>query len=75
MTDPRPLPVDGLQVETKPEMVTNPYSGETVELPPDAVAVYDFIKGAEVFGEYVGMQKGLDWFREYFPKEYYVLLD
>lgn len=57
------------------EVVANRFSGESVTLPPDAVAVYDTIMGAEMFGDYKTMQKGLDWFRRYFPAEYMVLLD
>ena len=63
------------QVGTETETITNPYSGESVELPPEAVAVYDTIKGAEMLGRYDTMEKGLDWFRQYYPKEYMVLLD
>ena len=63
------------QVGTETETITNPYSGESVELPPEAVAVYDTIKGAEMLGRYDTVQKGLDWFRQYYPKEYMVLLD
>jgi len=63
------------QVGAETETITNPYSGESVELPPEAVAVYDTIKGAEMLGRYDTMQKGLDWFRQYYPKEYMVLLD
>lgn len=63
------------QVGTETETITNPYSGESVELPPEAVAVYDTIKGAEMLGQYDTVEKGLDWFRQYYPKEYMVLLD
>jgi hypothetical protein len=63
------------QVGTETETITNPYSGESVELPPEAVAVYDTIKGAEMLGRYDTVEKGLDWFRQYYPKEYMVLLD
>ena len=44
-------------------------------LEPDAVAVFDCIKGAEITKEYDMAQKGLAWFRKYFPKEYMILLD
>ena len=66
-----------------PEEIKNPYSGVTVKLPPDAVAVYDCIKGAEYLADpnngddpaWDKVRKGLDWFREHYPKEYMVLLD
>ena len=44
-------------------------------LPAFAVAIYDTIIGAEQTEDYDLMQKGLDWFRKYFAKEYMVLLD
>ena len=67
-----------------PEEIKNPYSGVTVKLPPDAVAVYDCIKGAELLAQgiddgghplWVKVREGLDWFRKHYPKEYMVLLD
>ena len=57
------------------ETVTNPYSGESCQLPRYAVAVYDTIKGAELLGDQGTMRKGLDWFQKNFTNEYYVLLD
>ena len=41
----------------------------------DDVAVYDCIKGAEMLEDFDIVEKGLDWFREHYPKEYMVLLD
>ena len=70
----RKLPFD-CEVLDKPEVITNKFSGESIELPPDAVAVYDCIKGAEIVKEYDMVRKGIDWFREHYPKEYMVLLD
>ena len=60
---------------TESEVVANRFTGESVTLPPDAVAVYDAIIGAEMIGQYKIVRKGLDWFRRYFPAEYMVLLD
>ena len=54
---------------------TNPYSGEKCELPDFAATIYYNIKDAEKTKHYDVMQKGLDWFRRYFAKEYMVLLD
>ena len=65
----------GLHVGTQPESVTNRFSGETVELDPVAVAMYDAIIGAESLEMYSMMQDGLSWFREYYPSEFMVLLD
>jgi hypothetical protein len=55
--------------------VPNRFTGEKASLPWFAVAVYDLIMGAERFEDYDTMQKGLDWFRQYFPKEYMTILD
>ena len=58
-----------------PEEIKNPYSGVTVKLPPDAVAVYDCIKGAEMIGNNEHLRKGLDWFIKHEPEAYKKLLD
>ncbi len=62
-------------VGSESEVITNPFSGESVELIPEAVAVYDTIMGAQMFNDYKTVRKGLDWFRKHFPEEYMVLLD
>ena len=69
------LPYKDIFVGAESELITNPFSGESVMLTPEAVAVYDTLKGCEIFGDYAGLRKGLDWFIDNFPKEYYVLLD
>lgn len=69
------LPFESLEVGTRPEIVTNPYSGESVELAPEAVAVYDYIKGCEILGNYSGMDTCIEWFIQNFPDEYMLLLD
>jgi len=71
----RKLPFDCMVLDKEPVRVANRFSGESVLLQPDAVAVYDSIMGAEMVGDYKRVQKGLDWFRRYFPEEYMVLLD
>jgi len=71
----RQLPFQVTVRRTGPVEVTNPFSGESYILEPDAVAVYDAIKGAEYTKDYDQMRKGLDWFKEYEPKAYMVLLD
>ena len=57
------------------ETITNPYSGESCQLPRYAVAVYDTIKGAELLEDGKTMHKGITWFQKYFTDQYYVLLD
>ena len=44
------LPFDCVVLDA-PETIKNPYTGEAVELHPDAVAVYDCIKGAEIIAQ------------------------
>ena len=68
------LPFDCI-VGTDFEDIQNPFSGETVKCPPDFVAVYDTIKGAEMLGRYETMEKGLNWARQYYPELYMKLLD
>jgi len=69
------LPYKDIFVGKADEFVTNPFSGEGCMLKPEAVAVYDTIKGCELFGDYKGVRKGLDWFAKHFPQEYMILLD
>ncbi len=69
------LPFDCMILDTKPVFIKNPFSGEGVMLVPEAAAVYDTIRGAEMTGDYKTVRKGLDWFRKFFPQEYMVLLD
>jgi len=71
------------EVLDHPEEITNKFSGEKVMLEPDAVAVYDTIKGAEYLADpnngddpkWETVRKGIAWFQKYYPKEYMVLLD
>jgi hypothetical protein len=69
------LPFDCEILDTEPVKITNPFSGESCMLVPEAVAVYDVIKGCEMFGDYKTMEKGLEWFAKHFPSEYMTLLD
>ena len=69
------LPFDCVILDKEPVEIQNPFSGEKVMLTPEAVAVYDTIKGAEMTGKADTLQKGLDWFAKYYPKEYMALLD
>jgi hypothetical protein len=62
-------------LDFEPVRVENPFSGESVMLSPDEVAVYDYVKGCELIGDYKGVRKGLDWFREHNCEAYMTLLD
>jgi len=64
-----------LVIFDKKEMIENRFTGEIVELEPEAVAVYDLTIGAEMCGIHSIVQKGLSWFIEYYPREYMILLD
>ena len=70
------------------ETVTNPFSGQSIDMPKFAVAVYDVTMGSNLIAEsydqkhgmgsspaWKDVRKGLDWFRRHFAKEYMVLLD
>jgi len=60
---------------TKEVTLTNRFSGESATVPAFAVAIYDTILGAEHTQNYDLMQKGLNWYRKYFAKQYMILLD
>ena len=59
----------------KDVVLANRFSGEKATVPGYAAAVYDVIKGAEATHKYDLVEKGCDWFRRNFPKQYMVLLD
>ena len=65
---------------TEGDKVTNPFSGESYELDGAELSMYDFIMGAQMFGNMSDkmiddVQKALSWFRKHNPKAYMVLLD
>ena len=60
---------------TKEITLSNRFSGESATVPAFAVAIYDTIIGAEHTQDYTLMQKGLNWYRKYFAKQYMILLD
>ena len=66
----------GIQVYDKePVMVQNRFGGDSCELTPEEVAVYDYLMGCEIVGDYDGLRKGLDWFIENNAEAYMTLLD
>ena len=85
------LPFADADYSTTPlemETVSNPFSGQSIAMPRFAVAVYDVTMGSNHIAEsydskhgtgtsplWNDVRKGLDWFRQYFAKEYMVLLD
>lgn len=80
----KPLPKwFGGQVYNEGDTVSNPYTGESIDLTAEELSMYDFIKGAEFVMSGMGantkliseMRRGLDWFRRANPEAYMVLLD
>ena len=69
------MPFDCVIMDKESKEIANPYTGEKALLTPEAIAVYDTIKGAEMIGQYDTMEKGIAWFQANYPKEYFVLLD
>ena len=82
-TNTLPKELNALDVGPDSEYVSNMFTGERCFLPPVAVAIYDFIIGAqlishtEMFDSKVRkeMQIGLNWFKKHYPREYMTLLD
>jgi hypothetical protein len=79
----KPLPkwFDGTIYE-EGDTVSNPYTGESIDLTAEELSMYDFIKGAEFVMNTIPntkliseMRKGLDWFRRANPEAYMILLD
>ena len=70
-----PFDVELPEDPTAEVTVKNRFSGQSAVIPWFAVAVYDAILGAEQFGDYDTVRKGLDWFKKYFAAQYMVLLD
>jgi hypothetical protein len=68
---------------TKGDSVTNPFSGDSIELNAEELSIYDFVIGAQYMLEIKGydekiikdMSKAIDWFRSSNSKAYMVLLD
>ena len=69
------LPYNDIFVGESDVFITNPFSGEGIMLSPEEVAVYDTLKGCELFGDYEGLRKGINWFIENNAEAYMVLLD
>ena len=71
----RPMPFDAQILDDEPQMVQNPFSGASIELDPQEIAVYDVIMGANMTRNYDLVRKGSDWFRKHNPEAYMVLID
>ena len=62
-------------LDSEPVLVENPFSGESIMLSPDEVAVYDYLKGCELIGDYKNLRKGIDWFIDNNAEAHMTLLD
>jgi len=67
--------IGNLVVLEEGEAVTNQFTGVIVDLEPEAVALYDYIKGCEMMARYKSLEKGLSAFRKRWPEAYMDLLD
>ena len=67
--------IAGLEIGENFEVVTNPYSGVSVKLSPTAVALYDYIKGCEITGNYKFFDQARYAFNTLWPEAYMNLLD
>ena len=56
-------------------VLANRFTGEQVTVTGEEASVYDLIMGAEMFGQWDIVRKGLDWFRQKNAEAYMVLLD
>lgn len=74
---------EDLLIREDAELIENPYTQEKCLLVPEAVAVYDFIKGCEYLANLGSnvvrnsklMGEALLYFQEKWPEEYLKLLD
>ncbi len=63
------------QVYESGAAVSNPFTGDSIEITAEELSMYDLIMGCQITRNYKIMQKGLDWFRRANPEAYMVLLD
>ncbi len=75
LTEEEKALVADLMVGTENETVKNPYTGDSAILCPEAVALYDLIKGAEMVSDFETVETGLAIFRTNWASEYIKLLD
>ena len=70
-------------VYDKGAVVQNRFGGGSIELNNVELSMYDLVMGASIIVEMGGggpgiikdLRRGLDWFRQYSPEAYMVLLD
>ena len=64
-----------LSIGTQSRLVENPFTGRSTKLNPKELALYDYLRGAEIVGDfkYSGMIK--DYFLDNNPNAYMILID
>jgi hypothetical protein len=68
--------MNDLFIGKKSEIITNKFSGRSIELEPEAVALYDYIIGCNYTGQFgKDYNEAKDIFIENWPNAYMVLLD
>lgn len=63
------------QVYSEGDTVSNPFTGDSIELTAEELSMFDLIMGAQMLNQWEIMQKGLSWFRRENAEAYMILLD
>jgi len=66
---------DKLDLSSGEATVQNPFTGVKVELDAQGVALYDFIKGCEIVGNYKDFDQARYLFAKLYPDAYTKLID
>ena len=64
-----------LQIYESDQVIQNPFSGVKVTLDGKGAAIYDFLKGCEMMGNYKDMDQARYMFAELYPDAYMKLVD
>jgi len=67
--------LDSLDLSGPPERITNPFSGRSVDLDATGVALYDFINGCEMIGNFKDFDQAKYLFLDLYPSAYMILID
>ena len=74
-TIPTKLKKYGIKPYSEGGLVSNPFSGDSIELNGTELSIYDLCIGSEQLGKYHIVRICLDWFRKHNANAYMVLLD
>jgi hypothetical protein len=67
--------LDDLELGAEDEVVTNPFSGRSILLSPQMVALYDYIKGCEITRNVKELIIAKVLFAKLNPKGFSILID